>query len=70
MEQELRKRIAHNLKVERAKKSLTQENLAELSGVSVKHITKIETGKVTPSIYIMYKFSKVLDTSIDELLNT
>jgi len=68
MEQDLRKRLAHNLKVERAKNVLTQEKLAELSGVSAKHITKIENAKVSPSIYIVYKIAKVLNTSIDELV--
>ena len=68
MEQDLRKRLAHNLKVERAKNVLTQEKLAELSGVSAKHITKIENAKVSPSIYIIYKVAKVLNTSIDELV--
>lgn len=68
MEQKLRNKLAHNLKVERAKKNLTQEKLAELSDVSFKHVTKIENGNVTPSIYIVYKFANVLDVSIDDLL--
>lgn len=69
MEQDLRKKLAHNLKVERAKNELTQEKLAELSGVSAKHITKIESAKVSPSIYIVYKLAKILNTSIDELVS-
>lgn len=68
MEQKLRKILAHNLKVERAKKELTQEKLAELTGISAKHITKIESAKVSPSIYIVYKLANVLKTSIDELI--
>lgn len=68
MEQDLRKRLAYNIKVERAKTQLTQEKLAELSGISAKHITKIENKKVTPSIYIVYKIAKVFNTTIDELL--
>jgi len=69
MEQELRKKLAHNLKVERAKNELTQEKLAELSGISAKHITKIESAKVSPSIYIIYKLAKILNTSIDALVH-
>lgn len=68
MEQDLRKKLAHNLKVERAKKELTQEKLAELTGISAKHITKIESAKVSPSIYIVYKLAKALNTNIDELI--
>ena len=68
MEQDLRKKLAYNIKVERAKAELTQEKLAELSGISAKHITKIENQKVTPSIYIVYKIAKVFNVCIDDLL--
>ena len=67
MEQELRQRIALNMKIERVKKGFTQEKLAELSEVSTKHITKIEKGKVTPSIYLVYKIAKALEVTIDSL---
>ena len=68
MEQDLRKKLAYNIKVERAKAELTQEKLAELSGISAKHITKIENQKVTPSIYIVYKIAKVFNVCIYYLL--
>lgn len=67
MEQRLRQQIALNMKIERVKKNFTQERLAELSEVSVKHITIIENAKVTPSIYLIYKIAKVLEVSIDTL---
>ncbi|MBR1942397.1 helix-turn-helix transcriptional regulator [bacterium] len=68
MEQELRKILVHNLKVERTKKDLTQEKLAELTGISAKHLTKIENKNVTPSIYIVYKLAKALDVTVDTLI--
>ncbi len=67
MEQELRQRIALNMKIERVKKGFTQEKLAEISEISTKHITKIEKGKVTPSIYLVYKIAKALEVTIDTL---
>lgn len=67
MEQELRKRIALNIKIERLKKNFTQEKLAELTEISVKHITKIENAKVTPSILLIYKIAKSLEVTIDTL---
>ena len=70
MESELRKNLAHNLRVERAKKELTQEQLAELANVSAKHVTKIENENVTPSVYIVYKFARVLGTTVDGLLKS
>ena len=58
MEQKLRKILAYNLRVERAKKDYTQEELAELANISTKHLTKIENENVTPSIYIIYKLAE------------
>ena len=69
MEQELRKIIALNIKIERVKKDYTQEKLAELAEVSTKHLTKIENAKATPSIFLIYKIAKVLEVSIDTLTN-
>ena len=69
MEQDFREQIALNMRIERARKGMTQEKLAELSEISAKHITKIEKAKVTPSVYLIYKIAKVLDVSIDTLTN-
>ena len=69
MELNFRERLALNVRVERARKNLTQEKLAELSGISAKHITKIEKANVTPSVYLVYKIAKVLDTSVDSLIS-
>lgn len=68
MEQEVRKNLAHNLKVERAKRDLTQEKLAEMAGISAKHLTKIENKNVTPSIFIVYKLAKALGVTVDTLI--
>ena len=67
MEIEFRKTIALNIKIERIKKNLTQEQLAEISEISTKHITKIENGKVTPSSFLLYKIAQSLNTSLDKL---
>lgn len=70
MEQEFRKNLGFNIKVERMRNHITQEKLAEKVGVSTKHITKIEAGIVTPSVYLVYKISKELDVSMDFLMKT
>lgn len=67
MEQELRERIAVNIRIERARKGLSQEGLAELVDISPKHITKIEKARVTPSIFLVYKIAKALGVTIDIL---
>ncbi len=68
MENELRKVIAYNLRVERAKKDYTQEKLAELAGISTKHLTKIENENVSPSIYIIFKLATALGITVDKLV--
>lgn len=68
MEYELRKNLALNIKIERIKKHLPQEKLAELSDISTKHITKIENERVTPSIYLVYRIAHALNVTIDKLL--
>ncbi len=68
MEQELRRIIARNMRVERAKKNWTQEDLAEAADISTKHITKIENEKVTPSIFLIYKIARAFNITIDKLV--
>ena len=60
--------IALNIRVARARKQLTQETLAEMAWISVKHVTKIENAQVTTSIYFIYRIAKALDVTIDELV--
>jgi putative transcriptional regulator len=66
------KKILNTLKVQRAKKDLTQEQLAQLVGVTRKTINTVEKGKYIPSTYLALKLSQALDVSVEELfqLNT
>ncbi|MBQ4113958.1 helix-turn-helix transcriptional regulator [bacterium] len=54
--------------MQRVRRNLTQEQLAELVEVSTKHVTKIENSKSTPSSYLLFKFSKALKVSMDKLV--
>ena len=51
------------------KKDLTQQELADLSHVSVKQIANIEKGKMNPSYLILKALAKVLPLSLDTLIN-
>ena len=66
-EKTFRKIIGFNIKIARLQKGLSQEKLAELAGISTKHVTKIENAGVTTNIYFIYKIAQALDVSIDEL---
>lgn len=69
MEQKFREILALNLKVERTRKRLTQEKLAELANISTKHLTKIENAHVTPSAYLLFCLAKALTINIDKLVS-
>lgn len=61
-----------NYKILRAKRrelALTQEKLAESSGLSDRHIRSMERGSVdNPSAASLYRISKALDITMDELM--
>jgi len=61
------KRLKNTLKVQRAKKDLTQEKLAQIVGVTRKTINTVEKGKYIPSTYLALKLAKVLGVTVEEL---
>ncbi len=67
-ELKLKEILALNIRVARTRRQLTQETLAEMAGISVKHVTKIENAQVNTSIYFIYRIAKALDVKIDELV--
>ncbi len=61
------KLLSNSLKVQRAKKDLTQEQLAQKVGVTRKTINTVENGKYVPSTYLALKLARVLDVPVEEL---
>lgn len=59
--------MKNSLKVERKKKKITQEQLAEMVGVSRQSINAIERGKYTPSTSLALKISEIFNTSVNKL---
>lgn len=51
----------------RIAKGLTRPQLAELAGVTFEHIKSLEYGRVNPSIPLMFKLCKILDSTPEEL---
>lgn len=52
----------------RTERGMTQDELADASGVSRSSIAKYESGKHTPSIDIVMKLAIALDCSLDVLI--
>jgi putative transcriptional regulator len=61
------KPLTNTLKVHRAMKDLTQEELAEMVAVTRKTINTIENRKYIPSTYLALKLARALDTSVEDL---
>jgi transcriptional regulator with XRE-family HTH domain len=54
----------------RKKKGLTQEQLADLTGVTVRTIQRIESGQSTPRSYTLKTIATALDINFEELITT
>jgi len=61
------KNLTNTIKVQRAKKDITQEGLAELVQVTRKTINTVENGVYVPSTYLALKLAKVLGVTVEEL---
>ena len=61
------KNLVNTLKVQRARKDLTQEELAELVQVTRKTINTVENGIYIPSTYLALKLARVLGVTVEEL---
>ena len=59
--------MENRLKVHRAKKDLTQKELAKQMDVSRQTINAIETGKYDPSLELALKLAEYFDTSVEEI---
>ena len=61
--------IGENIKKQRAKLGLSQEDFAKKSGVKYTTLTKIESNVIKkPSVMIMSKIAKALGVSIEDLI--
>lgn len=66
--EKLLKTFGLNLKLERVKKGLTQEKVAEMLDFSAVYISNIESGKHSISLVNAEKLSKFYNKSLDYLL--
>lgn len=59
--------LRNRLKVARAERNLSQEELARLVGVTRQTISSIETGQYCPSALLAFQLAKKLEKAVDEL---
>ncbi len=58
------------LRAVRKERGYTQEQLAELTKLSTRHIAGIEKGEANPSFEVLYTITTVLGTSFDTIFNS
>lgn len=56
----LRNSIAENIRTQREAKGLSQRDLAAAAGISQKHLSEIENGRVNLSIEVIEKIAAAL----------
>jgi putative transcriptional regulator len=59
--------VENNLRVLRAMKRITQEDLASALGVTRQTILAIENGKYNPSLELAFKMSSYFETTIEKI---
>lgn len=59
--------MKNNLKVERARKDVTQEELARMVGVTRQTINAIEKRRLVPSTLVALKLSQYFKVCVNEL---
>ncbi|HET6558304.1 MAG TPA: helix-turn-helix transcriptional regulator [Prolixibacteraceae bacterium] len=59
--------LTNQIKVQRAIKNITQEELAAHIGVTRKTINTIETGKFVPSTILALKLARFFEIKVEEL---
>lgn len=67
MRDERLKYLAANIKAERIRKNIKQDDLASLVKVSPRTISQIEQARQTPSAFIVYDIATVLNIPLDDL---
>jgi len=63
-----KRQFGKNLKKLRLKSGVTQEKLAELTGLSVVYVGYLEQGKNNPSLEVIYRLADALGVEAGELL--
>ena len=59
--------MKNSIKVERAKKNITQADLAKLAKVSRQTINAMELGKYVPSTVLALKLANIFETEVSEI---
>lgn len=63
------KKLGRNIKIQRKKLGLTQQELADKMNISLNFMGKIEVAFSKPSLDTLIDFAEALDTTVSDLTN-
>lgn len=66
MENENKHLFGRNIKAERVRKNITQEQFAEMIDMSLSYVSKLEQGLTTPTAFVLFKMSNILNIPMEE----
>ena len=59
--------IRNAIKLERARRDLTQADLAVMAGVTRRSVNAIETGRMVPSVLLALKIARALGVTVETI---
>ncbi len=66
MDKDFKYYLGRNIKAERLRKNVTQEEFAELINMSLSYVSKLEQGLTSPTAIALFKMSNVLKIPMEE----
>ena len=69
MKDKLKYKLGRNIKAERIRRDLTQEEFAENIDMSLSHVSKIEQGITSPTAIALFKMARVLNIPMEKFFD-
>lgn len=66
MKNNIKYQLGRNIKIERIRKDITQEEFAEMIDMSLSYVSKLEQGLTSPTAIALFKMSKVLKIQMEK----
>lgn len=66
MRNDIKYKLGRNIKAERIRKDITQEEFAEMIDMSLSYVSKLEQGLTSPTAIALFKMSKTLKIPMEK----
>lgn len=66
MKDDIKYKLGRNIKIERIRKDITQEQFAEQINMSLSYVSKVEQGLTSPTAIALFKMSNILNIPMEE----